>query len=425
MSISTPASLQWTSSVYDFLYAFDWDMLVLGGANQSLLSFEIELCVGFFPCFINIDGKGNTLLSGRQGSMSCGTRGGCSGILLQSLRLECNSSSGSFLKIMIFQSVLTIRNSSILNCVSGLDRGVIQSYNQGSVLIENSRFVNLHTSGSGAAISAFGSQVSIISSVFVNCSAEKGGGAIWVSTYRDSHEQMIDTTLKINSSTFENCTSAESGGAVFAESKSTFSATLNVQIMSSTFTACAALVGGALCSAGFLVFVSLIRCSIGFCRASETGGALSITNSASVLLANSSLMSNSAQGKGGGGLHLKDAQFRQYGSVFTNNSAPAGGGGLIFWQGDTNEDLMTFKNCGFGNNALYGPCIASDYKALKVISSISSNTPLFSGLPVTLVVEKIDAHGQVITSDNESLIKAVIDSGSFSWISQINRNHLE
>ena len=415
MAISAPALLPWTSSVYDFLYTFDWDMLVLSGANPSLLSFEIQLCVGFFPCFINIDGKGNTLLSGRQGSISC--LSGCSGIMLQSLRLECNRSSGSLPKIQVSQSVSTIRNASILNCVSDMDGGVIQSYNQGSVLVENSRFENLHTSGLGAAISACGSQVKIIRSVFVNCSAKKNGGAIWVSTYKNGYEQMLDAALTINLSTFENCTSAGSGGAVLAESNSTFSATLDVQIASSAFTGCAARVGGALCSAGSLVYVSLIMCSIGFCRASDMGGALSFSSSAIVRLANSSLTSNSAEGKGGGGLHLNDAQFREYGSIFTDNSAPSGGGGVMYWQGKANTDLMAFKNCGVGNNAKYGPCIASDYKALKVISSITRNASLFAGLPVSFVVEKIDAYGQVIISDNESLIEAVVDSGSSASIS--------
>ena len=417
MAISAPASLPWRSSVYDFLYTFDWDTLVLSGANPSLLSFEIQLCVGFFPCFINIDGKGNTLLSGRQGSISCLTSGECSGIMLQSLYLECNRSLGYLPRIQVFQSALTVRNASILNCISGLDGGVIQSYNQGSVLIENSRFENLHTSGSGAAISACGSQVKIINSVFVNCSAEKDGGAIWVSTYKNGYEQITDAALTINSSFFENCTSAGSGGAVLAESNSTFPATVGVQIVSSTFTGCAARVGGALCSAGSFVSVSLIMCSICSCRAADMGGALSVSSSAILLLANSSLTRNSAEGKGGGGLHLKNAQFHEYGSIFTDNSAPAGGGGVMYWQGGANTDLMAFKNCGIGNNAKYGPCIASDYKALKVISSITKNASLFAGLPVSFVVEKIDAYGQVIISDNESLIEAVVDSRSSASIS--------
>jgi hypothetical protein len=70
--------------------------------------------------------------------------------------------------------------------------------------------------------------------------------------------------------------------------------------------------------------------------------------------------------------------------------------------------------CGQGNNAGYGPCIASTYDSLEIKQSDESEA-VSPGMLLSLSVRKMDAYGQVITPDSTSILTL-----STSW-SEVDR----
>ena len=54
------------------------------------------------------------------------------------------------------------------------------------------------------------------------------------------------------------------------------------------------------------------------------------------------------------------------------------------------------------NSALYGHCVASEYKSIIVDGAPDTTTPAYSGAVFTLQVQKIDAYNQTMTSDSSS-----------------------
>ena len=93
------------------------------------------------------------------------------------------------------------------------------------------------------------------------------------------------------------------------------------------------------------------------------------------------------------------------------NAAPSDGGGILFWQG-----IFPLENCQnhdinvscnreiYKQTALFGSCIASEYKTLLV-----SNAPNFTypGILFSLSISKIDAYNQTIASDSSLIVKVV------------------
>ena len=244
--------MPWSSTAHELLHAFDWDTLVLEGSQGPwLLGQQIRLCEGILPCRLSIEGRGSTWLRGDGGSISCWSSRGCTGVSVRSVRLVCNGSASPGPVFDVQQSAITIRDATVSRCSSRSDGGVVRSYGGSSVLVEHSRFEDLYTSGSGAAISAVGGEVNIAGAVFVNCSAREGGGAIRITTSGDDSDakqaEDAQAVLKIDSSVFHSCTSAGAGGAVRAVSQAqampATQPTLTVQIMSSVFASCAARVG--------------------------------------------------------------------------------------------------------------------------------------------------------------------------------------
>jgi predicted outer membrane repeat protein len=79
-------------------------------------------------------------------------------------------------------------------------------YNEGSVTsVQNSTFINNHSTGSGGAITSFGS-LSVVGSTFVNNGAANGG-AIYANSFAN--------TVQITNSTFVNNTASNMAGAIY------------------------------------------------------------------------------------------------------------------------------------------------------------------------------------------------------------------
>ena len=416
MASFTPTTVMWTSNAFDFLYVYDWDTVAIDETSSSMLGWQIELCVGNFPCFLKIDGRGNNIRHYGQGALSCWARDGCTGISVQAVHFVCDNTTISVPIFKVYQSVFSITNSSFQNCMSTVDGGIIQSYDQASVFISSSNFENIHTLKSGGVIAVAGSKIYIRDSTFVNCSSDESGGAIFASTFQSSgSEQAVDTVVNIISSTFRDCKSAISGGAIYSISQDVdMPYQILINSSSTLFISCESFVGGAIYGSGMYVTVNLINSTVKDSKAIDAGGAISIIDSAVVVLANSSLRSNSAVGRGGGAVHLRNSRFFQSGLVCTDNVAPAGGGGGLLWEGNILLGQISNGICAAGNAALYGSCLASDYKLLEISSSVPDNKPVFPGLPFPIAVIKKDFYGQVIASDDSSLIRVFVSSESSS-----------
>ena len=324
-----------------------------------------------------------------------------------SFRCERSSASGSVLKIQ--GSTATIFNTSFIDCSSISDGGIVQSYDNASVDITSSNFRNIHSFGYGGAISAFGSQVRIRSSSFYNCTSSSGGGAIWAASFESCYGSLrsINTTVIIESSSFLACSSSGGGGGILISSIFFNAESVILSTTNSEFINCTSwFEGGAIKISGELVGADISSSVFQNCRSSLMGGAISVSKQARLSVVSSRFEGNGAEGLGGGALHMNNADIFSSNSVFVNNSAAAGGGGVLYWQGRSCNSVSQDQICKFndsGNTALYGACIASEYKLL--IASILSDV-MFPGLEFFMSIIKKDAYNQSIESDDDSVIQA-------------------
>jgi len=164
---------------------------------------------------------------------------------------------------------------------------------------------------------------------------------------------------------------------------------------------------------------------------------------AQVNLMQSVFHSNIAEGLGGGALHLQNLPLFMFGMDFQDNSAISGGGGVLFWQSSLFSTLPSLcppaetdlihscskyspsytcswrtctseistdttkidSICQQDNFALYGSCIASDYKQLELLQL---QEQIFPGLSFSLIAVKTDAYNQTILSDSASVLQAYL-----------------
>ena len=68
-------------------------------------------------------------------------------------------------------------------------------------------------------------------------------------------------------------------------------------------------------------------------------------------------------------------------------------------------DQLIFQMCGGGNEAAYGPCIASTFKKLQVTGFQYDERTAYPGIPLEINVEKLDAYDQLIITDSSSVIQ--------------------
>ena len=239
-------------------------------------------------------------------------------------------------------------------------------------------------------------------------------------------------------------------------------AALDVSVSFSHFSECTSKAeGGALHITGALVVAHVQHTEIESCLSDAAGGAISSSGLSSLSLMACKIHDNSAQGMGGGALHLNTSYLSSYNTSIRNNRAPWGGGGALLWQGwvqpatialdcptetvycqssCTEEATVTDRAacrmqscspvpmpsnilnisahcslCGPNNSALYGQFIASDYKKLHV-SEITET--VFTGVPFNFTVTKQDAYGNPILSDSSSVLEATPASNRTQGLDQ-------
>ena len=338
-AISHLRDVIWDNTGQDWLVdVFDWDTIVISESVQATLSFELNLCTGVFPCSVRIRGRprGNVIMTGK-GSIICLADSFCSGISILSVALICIDQLGLKSSFKVQGSVLDVSNSSFTGCHSNVDGGVIQSYNKANVSISFCEFKNIHSKGYGGAVSAFGSNVAVLDSSFLNCSSQLGGGAIWSSGFEGCYgsTQASDSFLYVEFSRFLECKTIGSGGAILSTSTAVppSSDSLDVRIHSTTFENCSAVLnGGALRISGAGVQAQTHFVEFSICSALSMGGAVSAGEFSSLSLFGSIFQNNVAYGLGGGALHVKKSSLLYYNTSIRNNLSPKGGGGVLFWQ---------------------------------------------------------------------------------------------
>jgi PGF-pre-PGF domain-containing protein len=230
--------------------------------------------------------------------------------------------------------------------------------NGNTLMIENLTLQNGLVSGNGSAVSSMGGNIAIISSTITNCSATGSGGAIY----------SYDGMTFVLSSTFSRCSATgsddeDAGGAIFSSEGllvvgySSFSdcsapetwggaieSDSPLLVVSSVFTRCSAVDGGALdfYEDGALVVDSTFT----DCTATRDGGAIWYLNGGinggTLDLFSSSFSGCSALNYGGA--IASDGDTTLESTTFTDCTA-AFGGGAIASGGDITLENTTFTDC--------------------------------------------------------------------------------
>jgi len=341
--LNAPASVSWPTrgDASGFINVFDWDILVLtngSSAAENVLDVAINLCSSIFPCALAVDGLSmRTMTRFPGGTIYCSSDMGCTGASVTNVRLTCNENIPPAFPIFEMVGVdFEIRNCEIKSCVGSTTSAIIQSYEGGSISIENCSFQNVSSHAAGGVASMDGSFANIRNTAFVNCSSTSSGGAISISVFRCFGNNIFYASgASINSSTFLNCSSGGSGGAIQISTDSSVVSDENikVEVFNTLFEGCVADYGGAISVSGSFAALSVSSSTIFFCRAFTAGGGLVASSSALCKLELTSFLWNAAAGFGGGGVFISDSSIYVDDGVAGFNTAPSGGGGMMMAKG--------------------------------------------------------------------------------------------
>jgi hypothetical protein len=363
MALELPDELPWPTNASAAVFSdiYDWDLVVAIPDRHNILDRRVVLCVGPFPCALTVTGRGKGVLARvENGALACKETDGCTSVKLDSLLVLCDGyfATGSVLEVG--GSLLSVSGAHFRGCTCRIDGCVVHAYGRGAaVTAKSTRFEHTHSSGSGGAISVVGGVLGVSFSAFVNCSAVGSGGAVsGTQFYCYGSSEMFETVIEISESSFVQCTSACDGGGLAVSSEA-----VRLNVSASKFAGC---------------------------RSVGAGGAVSISSMALGSVSDSLFLSNWAEGVGGGALHADNAVLVVSNISCRGNMALSGGGAVLFWNGnilpvingprgqaagqrgqDTEDKLLVFPGdpimmCHPSNNALYGPCAASTFKALQV-----------------------------------------------------------
>ena len=415
-----PNVLPWPTDggIFEFLNIYDWDQVFIDSSGSALLAAPIVLCTSIFPCKLEIHGESNETSTGllyrkSTGTISCLDQNLCLGMTVRNMNVTCLGPDSSDSSIFNIQGAnLILQLNTFYSCNSSSDGSIVKSYEGATVQISRTTFKNLHTTGLGAAISAVGSTLNISFSKFYKCSANAGGGAIWVSSFQYFGSNYTGTTnIYLEWVSFDYCSSQQDGGSIlvsFNTSSTNFNGPVGIFILSSSFAESEALGdGGAMKIYGSLVNVVIVDTIFRFCQTRYSGGAVSGSDRSVLILENVLAVNNSASGEGGGALHVQNANLSLKHCLLSGNEARAGGGGALLWLGETPPDTAddVSKICGSGNSGLFGPCYASDYKSLDILQYPHGANAAYSGIPFEVVVFKKDFYNQTIVTDSISALQ--------------------
>jgi hypothetical protein len=410
--LEVPSISPWPTngSMFGLLALYDGDTFVV--EEPTVLHATIQLCTRSLPCMLNLVGTGHASVTiTGDGSIECLVSSQCVGISIDSLNFACQNTSLPNSILRVQGTYLTIRNTTFAGCSALSDGTAIQVYNGATVSIASSLFKDMHSNGSGGAISIVGGSAQIVHTVFVNCQSGNGGGAIWYEPNQCFQApQSENANLVVEHSEFEACISHGGGGAILASVESSaVNETLFISINTTVFRYCRSDEdGGAIKLVGSLISAKLLNLLFDSCVALSKGGAISCEKGAHLGVVSSTLERNSALGIGGGALYILNSTVFLDEVVSFGNSAPAGGGGSLLWHGsDVPKTLDPIEFCGPENSAMYGNCLASDFQTLRilVLPQLESSNALFAGIPFSVSISKLDFYNQPITTDSSSVVQ--------------------
>ena len=303
MAITSLKEVSWAAGEGWLINVFDWDTILVDQNNPAELSFNFDLCTGIRPCSAYIKGNGIGFIRRSGGGyISCFESHHCSGLVLESVSVVCqdNQTLNSVLKIG--GSIISVINSSFSDCSSETDGGAIHAYDRSHVQISFTKFLNVHSSGRGGAVSVHKSNLNITWCNFLNNSADKGGGSVWAS-FQETYDavETAELNIKITNSKFQKCTSNAFGGAVFiavgaAESTNM---SLKVQLGGSEFYQCTSKsAGGAFYASGSSIIADIVDSRFVECNAFTSGGAVTTVDCNMSILRSQFLNCSSSMGGG-------------------------------------------------------------------------------------------------------------------------------
>mmetsp|Transcript_36466 Transcript_36466/g.96060 ORF Transcript_36466/g.96060 Transcript_36466/m.96060 type:complete len:1960 (+) Transcript_36466:49-5928(+) len=433
-----------------FLDVYDWDYVLLDPSDGlDRLVDRVQLCTRLFPCALHLAGEvaGNWGMEGfieriGNGSIVCSSADGCLGVWLVDAKVHCidlhPAPSSPF---VVDGSLLVMSRVRVHDCWSASDGGAALCFGGGAaqLRVSGSSFLSTEAQGVGGALAAVGCALFVKDTIFQLCRAAQEGGAIAAMGFLCYGSPAAQKTeIKIEMCSFKECGAEGSGGAVMVDSEQA-----SLSITSAVFTACLSnSSGGAL---GFRNGADGTISDITFVnnQARLGGGALTLEKSASVSVLHTNFSGNEAMGVGGGAVFLEHSNLLLGDVSCVKNRALGGGGGAVFWEGiepqlshsevehnsvlnDIGSVLVNLRNlsnnvsweaarlklklfelslCRENSNvAMDGHCIASSYMTLSVFGLPRQ---VYPGLPFEVVIYKMDAYNQTITTDSKSLLQTV------------------
>ncbi len=261
-----------------------------------------------------------------------------------------------------------IQGGTFISNTSGNRAGAIYNIS-GTLTINNSSFISSTAASRGGAIYNDGLGVSVVTIDGSTFTANQtlggnGGGAIY-----------NEATVNVSDSLFEdNATSATSGGG--GAIRNVVSSTLVVA--DSSFDGNTAYeAGGAIRNSGALTVTGSTFASNSVISTTRGGGAIYVSDLASLLVGNSTFSANSA---GEGGAIRNSGAFSLTNSTFSENSASVSGGGIY----NSSSGILDYSNTIVANSLGGGDCINSPGATLSSTRNLvedNSCDPTFIGDP--------------------------------------------
>jgi hypothetical protein len=351
---------------------------------------------------------------------------------------QCHSSQGGAISSI---SKFSVNESSFTNCYSLTYGGAIFAVGC-NVSVTLSLFLNCTANSAGGAIVADTGKaeslavgIVLVSSTVLNCSTNGVGGAIAAAVSGTGSSLAI----KVLDMEFSRCSSI-SGGAIYLTGSG-----LSATIQDSYFELCiASSYGGGAISVNNLAELAAFSSTFVSNSALLSGGGAFHFNNARFSMYNLSCNENQAPNGGGGVLFWQNNVFpstsypcptgtyqdtepclikAEAQNLSTSTECPLADatspGKMILcsqnadftkpkfacsWSTCKPDNVMPNQLCGVNNNAMYGPCIASDFKNLLVPKSTEL---VYPGQMFTLYAIKKDAYNQTIESDSVSIVTMI------------------
>jgi len=322
-----PAVHAWPSfGLTSFTRIYDDDIVrVTEGVSWD---WSADLCSrAWLPCSLTIVGVPSSPYTIRRrinSRISCDAGMGCSGIALIDIKVMCSNRSVSA-ALQVSGASLKIVDSSFINCSAVEDGGSIRVFDGAVLNVTSSSFVRSSSMKNGGALAIVGATAYISDSSFEDCSAVSGlGGAVWTNGFPRYPLPLLLSMIHLSNCKFSRNT-AKSGGSLAMSST-------EASVARCAFDRNSASQSGGAMSMSESARASISASTFTANSAAQAGGAVSMS-SATTDISGSNFIENQALALGGGALHAAESALELLANAFVHNSALEGGGGVLLWHG--------------------------------------------------------------------------------------------